>query len=176
MISWNDVFYFSIFSAALLLSVLGLGSTAIVPGIDRWNKRFFLSYFAVILLCCVAGLFDVLLSYSLGPGTVYFGVLFLECVILSLPLLMLTVYLLHCCEENVRQSRLLHAALGLWAVYLALLTSSLFIDGLTYVTPENTYARGPLYPVFLLPLILILLLNLAGTIKRKDRLSRKVYN
>lgn len=52
MICWIDAFYFSMISAALLLSLLGLWVTVIVPGIDRWNRRFFLSYF--IVLCCAA--------------------------------------------------------------------------------------------------------------------------
>ena len=52
MIGWNEVFFFSIISAAMLLCALGLWLTAIVPGIDRWSKRFFLRYFSVFLLCC----------------------------------------------------------------------------------------------------------------------------
>ena len=62
MIYWNDIICFSIISAALLLSGLGLWFTSIVPGIDRWSKRFFLSYFIVFMLCCVLGLADVILS------------------------------------------------------------------------------------------------------------------
>ena len=52
MIHWSDIFYFSIISAVLLLSVLGLWFTVIVPGIGRWNKRFFLSYFIVFMPQC----------------------------------------------------------------------------------------------------------------------------
>ena len=176
MIHWSDIFYFSVISAALLLSVLGLWFTAIVPGIDRWNKRFFLSYFIVFMLCCVAGLADVTLSYYFGPSALYYCEMVLECLILSLPLPMLTVYLLHCCKETIRPSRLFHAVLGLWAVYFALLVSALFIGGFTFVSTDNRYARGPLYPILLMPLIAILLFNLIGTMKRRDRLSRKVYH
>ena len=176
MIHWSDIFYFSIISAALLLSVLGLWFTVIVPGIGRWNKRFFLSYFIVFMLCCVAGLADVTLSYTSGPSATYFYSMVLECLILSLPLPMLTVYLQHCCKETIRPSRLLHAVLGLWVVYLALLVSALFHDGFTIVSSDNQYARGPLYPVVLMPLIAILLFNLIGTMKRREQLSRKVYH
>ena len=35
MTSWIDIFYFSIFGAALLLSVMGVWFTAIIPGLDR---------------------------------------------------------------------------------------------------------------------------------------------
>jgi LytS/YehU family sensor histidine kinase len=53
--------------------------------------------------------------------------------------------------------------------------SAAFIDGFFYVTPENYYNRGPLYPLLLLPLIAILLVNLAGTLLRRKQLSRKVF-
>ena len=175
MIYWSDIFCFSIITAALLLSVLGLWFTVIVPGIDRWNKRFFLSYFIAFMLCCVAGLADVTLSYYFSPSVAYYYETVLECPILSLPLPMLTVYLLHCCGKGIRRNRLLHAVLGLWAVYFALLASALFIDGFTHVTPDGQYARGPLQPILLLPLIAILLLNLMGAVKSRGRLSRKVF-
>ncbi len=94
----------------------------------------------------------------------------LESLLLSLPPLMLTAYLLHCCDENLRSSKLLHAVLGLWAIFVALLVSTPFIDGFIYITSENQYYRGPLYPLSLLPLIAIQLLNLAGTIQRRKQL------
>ena len=37
------------------------------------------------------------------------------------------------------------------------------------------YVRGPWYPLLLLPLIAIMLLNLAGTMRRRKRLSRKSF-
>jgi LytS/YehU family sensor histidine kinase len=40
---------------------------------------------------------------------------------------------------------------------------------------DNLYARGPLYTILILPLVAIMLLNLLGTLRRKDRLSPMVY-
>ncbi len=175
MIHWSDIFSFSIISAALLLSMLGVWATAIVPGMDRWSKRFFLSYFLAFMLCCVFGLADLAVSLNLTPNAAYYYGVLLECLVLSLPLPMLTVYLLHCCGESVRRSRLLRAVLGLWAVYFALLVSALFVDAFTYVSQDRQYVRGPLYPVLLMPLIAIMLLNLIGTVKRGKQLSRRVF-
>jgi sensor histidine kinase YesM len=180
VISSIDTFYFSIISAMLLLSVLGMWLAAVVPGIERWSRRFFLSYFVVFVLCCVVSLVDMLMSYYSSPGVVYYGVLFLESLVLSLPLPMLTVYLLHCCGErlclgSLPRSRLLSAVIGLWVVYLAVLVSALFVDGFAYVMSDNLYARGPLYTILILPLVAIMLLNLLGTLRRKDRLSPMVY-
>ena len=171
----SDIFYFSIISAALLLSGIGLWFTAVIPGIDRWSKRFFLCYFIVFMLCCAAGCAEMILWYHPAPNAVVYLVLILECLILSLPLPMLTVYLLHCCGEGLRASRLLRAVLGLWAAYAVLLVCSPFIGGFTYIMPASLYQRGSLYPLLLLPLVAILLLTLAGAIRRRKRLSHKVF-
>jgi sensor histidine kinase YesM len=99
----------------------------------------------------------------------------LESLLLSLPLPMQTVYLLHCCGENIRSSKLFHTVLSLLSVYFVLLVCFPFIDGFIYITPENQYFRDSLYPLPLAPVIAVLLLNLAGTIKRRIQLSRKVF-
>jgi LytS/YehU family sensor histidine kinase len=65
--------------------------------------------------------------------------------------------------------------LGLWAVSFVLFVSASFIDGFVYITPENQYYRGPLFPFLLIMIIAITLFNLAGTIKRRKRLSRKTF-
>ena len=159
----TEYFYFSVFTAAFLLSMMGLWFTAVIPGIDRWSKRFFLSYFTVFLLCCISTILEMLLYFSPVPIAVIYFVLILECLLLSMPLPMLTVYLLHCCGENLRANRLLRIVLGVWAVYLALLAFIPFIGGFSDITPDGQYSRGPLYPLLLLPVLVIQLLNLAGT-------------
>ncbi len=175
MNSWVDIFYFFIGGVALILSALGLWFTAIMPGIDRWSKRFFLSYFFVLMMCCLFGSAEVIFYYyPVTSSTVYY-VLGLEGLLLSLPWPMLTVYLLHCCGENLRSSRLLHSVLCLMAVYFCLNAIVPFVDVFSYVTPENKFCRGPLYPLLLLPVIAIMLLNLAGAVKFRERLSRKLF-
>ena len=175
MNNWNEFFSYSISGAAQLLSAMGLWFAAIIPGIDHWSKRFFVRYFLVFMLCCLSGVLEKLFQFFIVPGQIFYFLLLLESLLLSLPLPMLTVFLLHCCGENVRSSRLLHTVLGAWAILLIAYASSAFIEGFFYITPENQYYRGPLYPFFLLPLIVIGFLNLAGTIKRRKRLSRKVF-
>ena len=169
------IFYFSIFSAALVLSLLGLWFAVIIPGIDRWSKRFFLCYFAAFMLCCVFGFVDVSFEANSIFGAAYDSIVLLESLFLSLPLLMLTVYLLHCSGEAIHGSRLLYAVLGVLAVYFAMLVSVPFIDGFAYVMADGQYRRGPLYPLLLLPMVALLLLDLVGVIRRRKRLSRKVF-
>ena len=172
---WNKSFYVFIIGAVMLLSMMGLWFTVILPGMDRWSKRFFRGYFSVFLLCCLCAVTEfAFYKYSI-QGAAYFSLIALECLLLSLPFPMLTAYLAHCCGENMRSSGLLRAVAVLMAVYLALVTSAAFIDGFYVVRPDGWYDRGPLYPLLPLPLVLLLLLTFEETIRRRKRLSRKVF-
>ena len=126
---WSLVFYCSIVSAALLLSVLGLWFTVAMPGIDRWSKHFFIFSFITLLVSCHTGLADLLASYCFAPSPTAYFAMYLDSLFLSIPMPLLTVYLLHCCKENIRKSRPTFIVSGLWLVYFVLLTSALFIDG-----------------------------------------------
>ncbi len=175
MNSWFDPFTFSISGAALLLCAMGLWFTAILPGLDRWNRRFFLSYFTIFTLICLSGAAELVFQHYIVPRSVFVFLLLLESLLTTLPQLFLTVFLLHYCDENIRSSKLFHTVLGLWAVFFILVASSLFIEGFFYVTAENQYYLGSLYSPSLLPVIAIQLLNLIGTIRRRKRISRKVF-
>ena len=175
MNGWIDFFYFFICGAALLLSVLALWFTAIMPGIDRWSKRFFLLFFTVLMLNCITGLLEtVMIRYPFPIPAVIF-LLALESLFLTVPLPMLTAYLLHCSGENIWKSRLFRTVIALWAVFFILVAVSPFTGGFSYITPDRQYFRGPLYPLLLLPMNVTMMLNLAGTIRRRKHLSRKTF-
>ena len=175
MKSWSDFFYYFIIGTTLLLSMLGLWFTTIIPGIDSWNKRFFRRFFIVLMLNVGAVLADIALRFYSAPSTVIRFILVLECLLLALPLPMLTVLLLHCYGESMRKSRLLRAVFRLWAVYSLLVLSGLINNAFFFVTPDRQSHRGPWYPLMLLPAIAIMLLNDTAVIRRRRRLSRKIY-
>ena len=176
MNSWIDSFNLSIYSAALLLNVMGLWFTSVISGIDRWSRRFFTNFFVIFMLCCLSGILEIVFQSYIVSSTVFCILLLLENLLLTLLLPMLAVYLLHCCGESLRSSKLLRIEFGLWAASFALFVSVfLFFDGFIFITPENQYFRGPLYPFLLIPIVMIQLLNLAGTIKRRKRLSHKTF-
>ena len=176
MNDWSTVFFISIITAAVIISGVGLWMTTAMPGIDRWNKRFFRGYFSVLIVAGLFGLADVFLSGNSAINTaLYIGIAFLECLILSLPLLMMTVYLLHICGEDIRSNWLCRAALGLWAVFLALLAIISYSTYSTFTVADSQYYRVPLYPFMLLALVAILALDFAGMIRYRKRLTQKQF-
>jgi sensor histidine kinase YesM len=175
MNDWSDIFFISIISTALMLSLIGLWFVAVMSGIDRWNKRFFMCYFIVLMLCCFTALTELVFYYnSVSLGAVIIAMV-LDSLLLSVPMPMLTVYLLHCLGEEFRSSKLMYIVLGLWTALIFLLVTSPFNGTFSYITPDNHYYRGPLYPLLLLPMIVILLLNLAKAIQCRCLLTRKVF-
>ena len=175
----NDLinfFYIFICGGALFLSVMGLWFTAIMPGIDHWSRRFFLYYFIVLLASSISSSIEVLLYYYHVPGALFYFAFILECLFLSMPLPMLTIYLLHCCGESLRGSRFFYVVFCLWAAYFILLVSTMCIDSfIISFTADGQYYRGPWYWLLLLPLTVIMLLNLTGVIQRRTKLSRKAF-
>ena len=175
MNDWSNYLLFSIISAALMLSLLVIWFSTVIPGMDRWNRRFFRSYFIVFILCCLSSLTEMAFYYYHVPGIAIYTVMITGSLFLSLPLPMLTVYLLHYCGESILHSRLLKTVIVLIVIFCLLLAGTLIIDGFWYVTPDWQYYRGSLYPLLPLPLIAILILNFMGTIQRRKLLPHKVF-
>lgn len=175
MITWFTIFTFSIIGAALLIALLGTWLTAILPVLDKWSKRFFLAYFTVLLLCSLVSIADlVLYQYVSVTVEMIFG--FFECLLLSLPLPMLTAYLLHCCKKERKGNALFRTVLGLWTVYFLLLASTFFTSHIYSVTPNEQFQRGDWFPLLIVPLNLIMILNLVCLIRWRRLLSRKYFH
>ncbi|MBR1634304.1 MAG: histidine kinase [Lachnospiraceae bacterium] len=174
MNGWNDFFYFFIIGATLLLDVLGFCLTIILPDTHSRIGRFFRTYFIVLTLGVFSVLLENILFFYPVPAAVIRFMQVPICLLLSLPLSMQTFFLLFYCKENICQSRLLRTVLGLWSVYFVLVVSGLFTDSFYTITPAIQVLRGPWYPLMLLPLNAIVLLNLTALFKRRKLLSRKV--
>ena len=168
-------FYLFFLGAALLLSMIGLWFTVTIPWSDHWNRRFFKGYFIIFMLCGLCSILEGVFKYYRVPGEVFYFLLFCEDLMLSMPPLMVTFYLLHCCLEDLSSSKLIRTVFGLWAVFFVLVITLPFSDAFVYVTEENQYYRGSLYPIFLAPMIIILLINFAGTVRRRKRMSRSSF-
>ena len=175
MSGWSDYLLVSIFSAALMLSIVVIWFSTVIPGMDRWNRRFFRSYFFIFILCCLSSLTETAFYLYHAPGIAIYTIMIMGSLFLSLPLPMLTVYLLHYCGESILHSKLLKAVIVLMVIYCLVLAGTLITGELWYVTPDWQYHRGPLYPLLPLSLIAILIINFSGTLHRRKLLSHKVF-
>lgn len=175
MNGWSDFFYFFIIGATLLLDVLGFCLTIILPDNHSRIGRFFRTYFIVLTLGVFSVILENVLFFYPVPAAVIRFMQVPICLLLSLPLPIQTFLLVFYCKENIRQSKLLRAALGLWAIYFVLVVSGLFTNSFYIITPDIQVLRGLWYPLMLLPLNAIVLLNLTALFKRRKLLPRKVY-
>ena len=169
---------FFLVGAVVVLTVMSLVVTVILPDIDRWSRNFFIALFSVLLLYSGVILLDGLIFRRPDAAVLTLLIFdYLESLLVSLLLPMLTVYLLHSCGEEPRKSPLLRAVLALWLVYFLLISSTLFSSWFYYYPePGRIFTRGPLYPLVLLPTAVILMLDLVTLIRRRDRLSRRSFH
>ena len=175
MTDWFTLLAFGLIGAMLTLTALGLGIAAIMPGTDRWNRRFFMSLFATVMLLMVSLLIDCLVGENPGMATAEKIAVYFEYLFLSLPMPMFTAYLLHTCGERWQGSRLFRTAIVLWGIFFILLGIAQFTSFLYYVTPDNQFGRGPWHFLLMAPMILIMLLNINGVIRRRGKLPTKYY-
>lgn len=175
MKDWIGFIFVFMAGAALIISIVGQWFVVIVPGINSWNRRFFRSYFLVLMLCCFFSLLESVLYYFPSKSETIYFILFPETLFLTLLFPMLTVYLLHCCREDLRQSRLLRMVLGLYAVHLVFVLIGPFIGWYYDITPDMRYSRKSFYPLLVIPVAMIMLLNLGGLMKWRNRLSPKLF-
>ena len=159
----------------MIMLLMSLVIAAVLPGMDRWSKRFFIAFFTVLLLYGGVALVEEFLEGR--PGIRFaLGILYyIDALFSSIPVPMLTAYLLHCCGESLRGSRFFRLVTVLWAEFFILLDTTPFTTWVYYISSENRFCRGPLYPLLLGFLLVMALVALAGVIRRRRRLVRKYY-
>lgn len=172
---WFVLFCYSLCTALLTLTALGLGVSVFMPGMNRWNRRFFTALFTVLLLLMGAFLVDLIVYEFREMALAEQIVVYFQYLLVSLPMLMFTGYLLHFCGEDLRKSMLFRIVIGLWGIYFILLGIAQCTTFLYYVTPDNEFIRGSWHPLLTAPLAAIMLFNLAGVIRRRKRLPDKYY-
>jgi hypothetical protein len=173
--SWIDLTNYGIAFAGLMVVLLGLIMSIFGRHQEKWNRSFFIVLFSLLIVYVGFDLLSQISLVMLGPPAAPLSKLavFGESFFSSLLMPMLTVYLLRCAGENWRRSALLKAVGLLCLVYFALLTVTQFTTVFYTVTPDNVYRRGPLYPVLLIPPVLLMLLNLLALWHRRAKLTRQ---
>lgn len=173
MTDWGDIISYSLGGALVLLMTFGIAFSVAMPALDRWSRRYFVILFSLLLLYVIAIFVDVLVYKNPEMMNAEKTVVMLEYLFFSVLALLPMSFLLHCCGENIRHSKVFRAVVALWGVFCVMLTVAQFTDIFYYATSENKYFRGPCYALLLTPLVLIMILNIGSLIKKRKKLSQK---
>ena len=170
------IYSYCFFGGALLFLVLaGLLLAANMPGMDKRSKRFFIVSFLILLLSFFAYMIDLLACSDPNLALTERIVSFCETLFPSVLLPLLSVYILYLCGESWRKSALFRTVTAFWAALLILLGITQFTESIYYITPDNQFVRGPLYPILIAPMIAMIIINLAGVISGRQKLSKKCF-
>jgi hypothetical protein len=165
---------YSISVAALTLMVMSVIITNVSTSLEKSTRRFFYTFFLTMLLYVISNLLS---QFAENMGTPAFTqiAIFSESLFSSLLMPMLTLFILDCTGEKWRESMLFFVTCGIWLIYILILLMTQITTFIYYISPDNVYHRGPLYPVLLVPPVLIMGANLIGVILRRKMLSQKQF-
>ena len=175
MIDSEITIIFSVAGAMLAMMALGIAFSVFMPVTDRWSKHYFVTLFSVLLLCAVLCFLALIFYFDPDMAVAERIIYFLESLSLSSLMILPTIFILHSCGETTKTGVLPKAVAALWLVYLVFLLATQFTDAIYYVTNDNEYFRGPLFPLAISPLVGIMILNILGVIQRHKKLSKRCF-
>lgn len=175
MTDWMYIVDYALVGALLTMMAIGIALSSFMPALNKWNKRFFITLFSLLFLCAVTCLLDLIFYDDPTKAATERVIYIFESLFMAVPVFMPTIFLLHRSHEDYKRSGLFYAMAALLCVYFAFLIVVQFTDVFYYVTPDNRFFYGPLYKLSLVPLVLIMLLNIAGIIIRRKKLSKKHF-
>ena len=175
MIDWSVAAGYSISGAMLIMMAIGIALSAFMPALDRWSRRYFITFFSLLFL--YAAVISVDMIFYTNPDLAAPEIVFIlvEYLFFSVLTVMPIPFLLHCCSESPKGSILLRTAIALWGVFCIIVIAAQFTDAFYYTVSYNQYIRGPLFPLLMSPLAVIMILNIAGLIRRRKKLSKRVF-
>ena len=170
MMDWMSLANLCMGAAGLALTSLGLILAIVCRPVAHWTRSYFIVTFALMIVCTAAITADYA-ALLFHCGGLIKPMIFVESLSASLLMPLLTAYLLGLCREKWRESPLFFAVAGLWTVFFGLLVYTQFSTAIYSLDAEGVYSRGPLYPLLLVSPALIMLLNLLGLLRRRDKLT-----
>ncbi len=175
MTNWFDIVYYSISGAMLVMMALGIVFSAFMPALDRWSRHYFITFFLFLLLYVVVLFIDMIIYNNPDMATAQKVVIIFEYLFFSVQMPMPMPFLLHCCGENQKSSVLLRTVMTLWGIFCIMLFVTQFTDAFYYTTSDNQYFRGSWFALLMIPLVVIMVLNITSLMKRRKKLSKKVF-
>ncbi len=166
-------YFFPELLGIILLLVISI--SLIMPGIDRISRLFFLAFFSVLIINALVFAFDMA-TYK-NPKLLAISSLlpFVEQLLLSLPTLLLTLFLLYSCREPWKENALFYVTTSLWGIYVILLCIAHFTTFFYYTAADGTFYLTKWSSLLYIPLIAILITALISLIIKRNRLSKRYF-
>ena len=174
MVEWIPYFNLAAASGGMMAALLGLLVTASAPYMEGWGRRYLCFMFSLFSIYIASDLVEQVCQYFFEPGLMWLAraavlgeLLFSVAIVPSF-----TAYLLHCANEDWRRSGLFRATILIFAAYATVLVVAQFGDGVYYFSTElKCVLTGSFGAAMFIPPLLLMVLNLAGYVHRKDKLS-----
>ena len=172
---WYYITVYSIAGAFILLTILGIVFSLVVPIFDKWNKRYLITLFSFQLLCMATCFLDIIIYDNPKMATLEKINIFLEFLSLISIAVMPSVFLSHYAGEKLKNGLLAKIAIVFGITSLALLIIGQFTDIFYSVTPNNEIKRGPLFPLLVSPVLVILLFDIVGVFVIRKRILKAYF-
>lgn len=167
--------YFFVGGVLLILVLLGLIASAIFPGLSKNSKLFFISSFSILIFSLISYVIDIYIYTDSSLAWAERIVSFLETFLPSTLMPFLTSYILYYSKEDIKKSKLFYINISLLTLLFALLVSTQFTNAFYYFTEDNQFIRGDLYPILIIPMIGLILINLFAIIKKRNQLGKRHF-
>ncbi|MBP3824187.1 MAG: histidine kinase [Butyrivibrio sp.] len=160
----------------LAIAIVGLLQVRINRNIEG-KTRGFLTWLFLVLNLYILSLLTRGITYSYqGDGWVMLSriMFFLQAVLAAILTVLITALTLYKGGINDWWKHWMFLlSAGLWAVYTLTLIYNLFDERVYFIDHDNVYQRGPLYPILLIPTVLIAGVNLFAVWDLRDKLTSK---
>ena len=173
--NWYFILSYSIGGALLLLMSLGIVFSAFLPSLDRWNKRYLITLFSTQFVCIFFCYLDAIFYTDSTLAAVERVIYIISFIALTGMMLLPTIFLVHYCNENIKQSLLFKEAMVMFVTSVLILILVQFTDVFYYVTPQNEFVRGPLFPMLIAPAVIIMIFNIIGVLRRRKKLPKRTF-
>ena len=160
----------------LAISIVGLLQVSINRNIEKRTRVFFITLFSVLSVYLLLLLTRGITFSKQGDAWVILSevTFFGQALMASILTVIMTAFLLYeSGDKNWARNKLFWLTIGLWLIYVAILIYNIFSRKIYYVDVDNTYYRGPLFPVLVAPTLLIGAVNLLAVYLRREKLSAK---
>lgn len=172
---WYFILAYSLGGALLLLMSLGIAFSAFMPSLNKWDKRYLISLFSLQFVCVFFCYLDAIFYSNSNLAALEKAIYFISFIVLTGMMLLPTVFLLHYCNENISKSLLFKEAMVMFVMSAIMLVIAQFTDVFYYVTPENEFIRGPLFPLLIAPAFVIMIFNIIGVLRRRKKLPKRTF-